>query len=105
MTRDELIAAMRADGAEALVEVKIPRWGTLYVRPPLVDEIERQEEQAEAGDVPMGRVYAKAAARILCDEQGKRLFDPDSEDDIALLMRRREADLQKIMLAGRDEGN
>ena len=105
MTREELIAAMRADGAESLVEVQINRWGTLFVRPPLVEEIEKQEEQAEAEDTPLGRVYATAAARIICDEKGNRLFDPDNEDDIALLMKRRENDLQKIILAGRDAGN
>lgn len=95
---------MRADGAEAIVKVEVKRWGTVYVRPPLVDEIEKQEKEAEDG-VPLGRVYARAAARIICDEDGTRLFDPSNEEDITLLMKRRESDLQKIILAGRDEGN
>lgn len=105
--REELIAAMDADGAETPVEVPgvAKRWGRVFVRPRSVEEIVRRDKEVDIGDIPLGRVYAIAAARIMCDENGKRLFDPDNESDIARLMRRRDSDLQKIVLAGADEGN
>ena len=109
MNRDELIAAMKADGAMAPVKVEIERWGTLYVRVPTVAEVEAaQQEDADDGDAEDGKTlhqYARAAARLLCDETGKRLFDPDNDDDVELLAGRRWVDLQKVLTAGRDAGN
>lgn len=110
-TKDSIRAAMADDGAGVLIEVDVPRWGgKVWIRPPLVDEIKKQEQEEEdaaavADPAAMGRTYARAVARILCDENGERIFDPDNADDIALLMKRREADLQKVLLAGRDLGN
>ena len=110
-TKDSIRAAIAGDGAESLMDVDVPRWGgKVWIRPPLVDEIKKQEQEEEAAaestdGSAMGRTYARAVARILCDENGDRIFDPDNEEDIALLMKRRESDLQKVLLAGRDLGN
>lgn len=105
MTRDELVAAMRGDGAEKCIEVTIERWGTLYVRLPSVAEVEALQDDPDDEGEPKTHALARSAARIICDAEGKRLFDPDSEDDIALLAARRWTDLQKVLAAGQSEGN
>lgn len=103
MTRDELIAAMQADGAEKPIPVEIPAWGALFVRLPSVEEADAREDEALAAGGKRG--YARAAAMVICDENGKRLFDPANEQDIDLLSKRRFADLQQVLLAGRPSGN
>jgi hypothetical protein len=106
MTRDELIAVMRGDGAEKPIEVRIERWGTLYVRLPSVAEVEAlKDDPDDEGEPQTQHALARSAARIICDADGKRLFDPDNEDDVALLAARRWADLQKVLTAGQDSGN
>lgn len=94
---------MQADGAEKPIKVDIPAWGAVYVRLPSVAEADAREDEAlEAGGK---RGYARAAAMVICDENGNRLFDPANEDDIALLSQRRFSDLQQVLLAGRPSGN
>ena len=108
MNRDELIAAMKADGADAPVKVEVRRWGTLYVRVPTVAEVEAAQKEDEDEAAQEGadiHVFARSAARLICDETGKRIFDPDNPNDIELLAARRWADLQQIITAGRDAGN
>lgn len=83
MTRDELIAAMQAVAAEKPKAVEIGGWGTVYIRSLTVGEVE--EQVAETADKKDKHALARGAARLLCDEAGKRLFDPDSEVDIELL--------------------
>jgi hypothetical protein len=103
VTRDELIAAMKADGAETPIAVDVPKWGRVYVRFPSVAEAEVQKPLPE-GEADL-HTLARAAALVLCDEKGERMFDPLNADDIALLSARRAADLQKIISAGRESGN
>ncbi len=94
---------MKADGAEKPVAVDVPRWGRVYVRFPSVAEAETQKTLPE-GEEDL-HTLARAAALVLCDETGARLFDPFNADDIDLLSARRAADLQKIISAGRESGN
>lgn len=104
MTREELIAAMRGDGAEKPVKVEVERWGTLWVRLPSVAEVEALKEEEEGQPITQ-HALARSAARIICDESGARIFDPENEDDVALLAGRRWADLQKVLNAGQSQGN
>ena len=103
MTRDELIAAMKADGASDLIKVEVPRWGVLHVRPVTVQEAETLGKlDGEEGGQSQ---FAVLAARVICDEKGNRVFDPENADDLALLAARRSSDLMKVITAGTDQGN
>lgn len=81
--RDELIAAMEVTAANKPRPVKVKGWPDLYVREVTVAEVDAQaEDTADAKD--KSRI-ARAAARVMCDGDGKRLFDPDNDADVALL--------------------
>lgn len=105
MTRDELIAAMKADGADKPVKVPVRKWGDVYVRSPSVEEAENQRRLPD--DEVDKHSLARAAALIICDEHGDRVFDPLNDDDIALLSKRRAVDLRTLINAaqGDPEGN
>lgn len=81
MTRDELVAAMRETAQAKPVPVKTKQWGTVYVKPVTVAEA----ETIDAGDGKDKNRLAVGAARVICDESGKRMFSPDSAEDVALL--------------------
>lgn len=103
-TREELIDAMRATAAEAPRAVEVPKWGTVYVRDVTVAEVE--EFTGDTADKKDKQRIARGIARILCDENGVRLFDPDDADDVALIARQPWKMLTKITaIAEGGEGN
>ena len=102
MNREELIAAMRATATEAPRAVTVPKWGTVYVRDVTVAEVEEQTN--DTADKKDKQRIARAVARILCDEQGNRLFDPEDQDDVALLARQPWKLLSKVIAEG-EAGN
>jgi hypothetical protein len=81
--RDALMLAMRQTADAKPRAVKVPKWGTVYVRDVTVDEVEALAE--ETGDGDKKRNIARGCARVLCDETGKLLFDPANSDDLAFL--------------------
>lgn len=83
--RDDLIAAMRATAAATreLREVKTQSWGTVWMRRPTVAEIDAQDDNPD--DSKDGKRLARAAARVICDKEGNLLFNPDNEEDVAIL--------------------
>lgn len=108
MDRDALIAAMEATAAIAPTPVKVKGWGTVHVRAITVAEVETQAE--DTADKEDKDRIARAAARVLCDENGKRLFDPNNEADVALIKKQPWPLLRKVMNAsgsqfGDDPGN
>lgn len=44
MNRDELIAAMEITASPRLIPVTVPTWGTVYVKPPTVEEVDSNVE-------------------------------------------------------------
>src|SRR5262245_49531589 len=83
--RDELIAAMQATAARKPRAVETEAWGTVYVRDITVAEVdEQQAEEQEDEDDKRTRI-ARGAARIICDAEGNRIFDPESKADVELL--------------------
>lgn len=86
MDRAQLIAAMEAAAAVKPEPVSVPIWGgTVYVRTTLtVDDIENSPRPGEGRDK---RAISRAAARVLCDENGAPLFDPSSDSDVELIAR------------------
>lgn len=95
MDRASLIAAMQAVAAEKPKAVTVPKWGTVYVRQLTVAEVDTQAaDTADKGD--KNRI-ARGACRVLCDESGARLFDPDDATDVALLASQPWALLRQVL--------
>lgn len=101
MNRAELMAAMQATATEKPRKITIKGWGDVYVRNLTVAEVDEQsQEQRQGADETVdpntlspvelmrrnkGYRLARSAARLICDENGKKLFDRDNPDDVALL--------------------
>ena len=100
MNRADLIAAMEATAAQAPRAVTVPKWGQIYVRDITVAEVD--EQTADTSDPKDKRRIARGAARVICDEAGKRLFDPDNEVDVTLLAKQ-PWKLLRLVLADPDE--
>lgn len=98
MNVTELIAAMRGTADAKPRKVDIKAWGgAVYARALTVDEVEEQTADTTAqGD--KGRM-ARAAARVICDAQGKRLFDPGNAEHVKLLGAQPWALLRKVLEA------
>lgn len=102
MDRATLIAAMEAAAAVKPVPVEVPTWGgTLHVRRLSVADMEEASGAEQRTDK---RSLSRAAARVLCDENGQRLFDPSSDGDIDLIARQPWSVLQTILDAA-DKAN
>ncbi len=102
MNRADLIAAMQITASPRPVPVTTPNWGVVFVKPPTVEEVDANtDEIAKPGGEDKKRRLARAAARVICDEQGARLFDPANQEDIDLLAVQPWAMLQ-LILAGAD---
>lgn len=97
MDRNALIAAMQATAAAPPTAVKVKGWGTVHIRALTVSEVEDQSE--DTADKQDKNKIARAAARVMCDEGGKRLFDPDSEADVELIAKQPWPLLRKILTA------
>lgn len=97
MDRDALIRAMQETAAAPPVAVKVKGWGTVYIRSVMVSEVE--EQSGDTADKKDKHRIARAAAKVLCDEKGKRLFDPDNEADVALIAKQPWPLLNKVLQA------
>lgn len=70
--------------------VDVPKWGTVYVRPRTLEEVDadaEKEQKAQEQDTSQSRSrrLARAVANVMCDETGARLFSSDNATDIDLL--------------------
>lgn len=83
MNREELIAAMQAVAAAPPISVTVEGWGTVHIRPVSFAEAEALKVQEPRENDPNSG--PRAVCRVLCDENGNRLLDPDNEDDVALV--------------------
>jgi len=102
MNREDLIAAMQATASPKPVPIPTPSWGIVFVKPPTVEEVDANtDEAAKPGGDDKKRRLARAAARVICDEQGQRLFDPANQADVDLLAVQPWSMLQ-LILAGAD---
>lgn len=89
MDREQLIAAMRAAAADAVQPrlVPVPVLGSVYVRDVTVAEVDANiaEDGDAEGKATSNRGLARSACRVICDETGRRLFDANNKDDLALI--------------------
>lgn len=102
MDRNALIEAMRATAQARPVAVEVPAWGVVYVRPITVAEVD--EQTADAADGVGKSKLARGACRVLCDENGARLFDPNSAADVDLLAAQPWQLLRRVLAASDPTG-
>lgn len=78
--------------------VDVPGWGTIGVRDLSVKEVDAQAaDDAEAGPGEKTRL-ARAAARVIVDDDGKPIYDPKNAEDVALIEQQPWRMLRKIVL-------
>jgi hypothetical protein len=107
MDREALIAAMQAAAADAAKprEITVPKWGVIYVRDVTVAEASLNLAEQEAAEGDDGKTtasqstLARSACRVICDENGARLFDPGNTEDVALLASQPWSILRKVLAA------
>lgn len=96
MDRTALVAAMQQTAASvAPVAVDVPGWPRLYVRALTVAEVDVNTEADKASTDK--RRFARGAARVICDENGARVFDAESDADVSLLAAQPWVLLQKVI--------
>lgn len=81
----DLRQLMMATATVAPKAVDTKEWGTVHVRAITVAELEDQSE--DTADWKNKRRIARGAARVICDQAGGRVFDPDDQDDVDLIAR------------------
>jgi hypothetical protein len=100
MDLNVLMKAMEKTAAEATKPIKVPtkEWGDIYVRPRTVEEVDNETDKDKDKDGKKRRL-ARGASRIMCDENGKRLFDENKEEHLSLLEKQPWTLLQKVLSA------
>jgi hypothetical protein len=99
---DDLRKAMAETAKQKPRAVKVKPWGTVYIRDVTVAEVDAQTE--DTADAKDKRRLARGAARVICDPDGKRIYDPDNDTDVALLASQPWPLLRKV-LQDEDSGN
>jgi hypothetical protein len=87
MNREQLLAVMQETARPKPTPVEVPKWGTVYVRVRTLEEVDadgEKESKAQEADKKDNRTrrLARAVCKVLCDEQGNRLFDSDEHVDL-----------------------
>lgn len=85
MNVSELLAAMDALAAEKPRAVTIKGLGLVHIRQLTIGEIDAQ--LTDAADGKSKQATARGACRLLADENGNRLLDPDDEEHVAKMAR------------------
>ena len=84
-TLDALLGAMDLVAAEKPRLVKIKGLGDVFIREITIGEIDAQI--ADTADKKDKRAVARGACRLLADENGTRLLDPDNPDHVDKMAR------------------
>lgn len=101
MNREQLLAAMGGLAVEKPRPVSIKGFGTVHIREISIGEID--EQIADTADKKNKRGVARGACRLLCDENGTRLLDPDDQADVELMAKQPLRILQAINKAAEDD--
>lgn len=80
MNRDQLLAAMDTMAAAKPRPVHIRGLGDVHIREISIGEIDAQI--ADTADKKNKRGVARGACRLLADENGQMLLDPDNDADV-----------------------
>lgn len=76
------------------VAVEVEAWGIVYVKPLTVADLDAAETEQDPK-----LANARGLAKVLCDEEGVLLFDPNSADDLFALMRLKLSDVTVLHAA------
>lgn len=79
----DLRARMAATANPKPAALDTTAWGRIWVRPVMVAELEGQAD--EPNSWKSKRHIARGAARVICNEDGTPVFDPDNEQDVELI--------------------
>lgn len=80
MKKSDLIKFLSQKTQASLVQVELEGFGTVYIKPLTVADVEEQ-----AAETKEGNRLARSIARVLCDAEGNRLLDPSSDEEVALI--------------------
>lgn len=97
----QLRNAMKETAVPQPKKVSTKKWGDVYLRALTVAEIE--EQLADTEETKDKNRFARAAARVICDEKGVRIFDPANLDDIALLASQPWSLLKQVLDASKED--
>jgi hypothetical protein len=101
-TLEEFMAALEVTAAIQPVKVNVKGWPELYVRPVTVDEAEQQAEDMQDKNNRHGGL-SRAAARVICNADGKIIGDWRDPKYVAALGRQPWPKLQKLLAAANEE--
>jgi hypothetical protein len=101
MNREQLLAAMDQLAVEKPRAVHIKGLGDIHIREITVGEID--DQIADNADKKNKRAVARGACRLLCDEDGNRLLDPEDPEDVARMAKQPLRVLVAINKAAEDE--
>lgn len=102
MNREQLIAAMKATAGAAPKKFEVEGWGTIYLKPLTVEQCDLQQQESEVEGKDRLR-FARGIARLICDEHGALLFDPESAEDLELIAQQPWESLKKLIVKGDEE--
>ena len=80
MNREEFLAA-RDKSISTPIEVTIKGWGKIHLREYTIGDSDEYLANKENKETERKQL-ARNACRRICDEHGKRLFDPNNEKDV-----------------------
>jgi hypothetical protein len=103
MNTDELLKAMDAMAAAPPRKIEIKGLGIVHIRDITIGEVD--EQIADEADTQKKRGAARGACRLLCDESGKRLLDPDNAEHVKKMAKLPVRVLIAINEAGAAPGN
>lgn len=96
MKLEDVMAAMRLTAVPKPKPVEVNGWPKLYVRAVTTGEVDEETELEDKAEGKKVRL-ARGAARVICDAEGKRIFDPENKEHIALLQAQPWSMLQKVL--------
>jgi len=102
MNREDLIAAMKATAETPPRKIEVPGWGTVFVKALTVEQVDLQQQETVVDGKDRLR-FARAAARLLCDEKGALLFDANDPEHLELLAKQPWESLKRVIAVGGDE--
>lgn len=102
MYEDDLRARMEETAKEPPRQITVPKWGLCYVRDITLAEME--DQIADTADPKDKLRLARAACRIICNPEGKPVYNPDDQDHVSLLARQPWKLISKVIAEG-EAGN
>lgn len=82
--KEQLLEAMRSHKQVITKIENVPIMGTVYIRKLTVAEVAKQADALEK-QTDKDLAFVLGVASILCDENGKRVFDLNNQEEMSLI--------------------